>query len=66
LLKVLQNKETELSGLSNCCKVIFKNLSKCQVQWCIPLIPALGRQKQADICEFKATLVYMARLARTT
>ena len=31
--------------------------------WCIPLIPALGRQarggdRQEDLCEFKANLVY--------
>ena len=26
--------------------------------WRTPLIPALGRQKQADLCEFEASLVY--------
>ena len=26
--------------------------------WHTPLIPALGRQRQADLCEFKASLVY--------
>ncbi|CAO2577223.1 hypothetical protein LEMLEM_LOCUS19 [Lemmus lemmus] len=26
----------------------------------MPLIPALGRQRQADLCEFKASLVYRA------
>ena len=26
--------------------------------WHTPLIPALGRQRQVDICEFKASLVY--------
>jgi hypothetical protein len=33
-----------------------------------PLIPALGRQRQANICEFKASLVYRAsiRIARAT
>ncbi|EGV97840.1 hypothetical protein I79_014050 [Cricetulus griseus] len=25
--------------------------------WCTPLIPALRRQRQADLCEFKASLV---------
>lgn len=32
------------------------------------LIPALGRQNQADLCEFVASLVYRKRssLARTT
>jgi hypothetical protein len=26
---------------------------------CSPLIPALGRQKQVDLCEFKVSLVYV-------
>jgi hypothetical protein len=26
----------------------------------MPLIPALGKQRQADLCEFKASLVYRA------
>ena len=26
--------------------------------WHMPLIPALGRQRQVDLCEFKASLVY--------
>jgi len=25
---------------------------------CMPLIPALGRQSQADLCEFKTNLIY--------
>ena len=35
---------------------------------CTPLIPALGRQRQADLCEFKPTLVYevSSRRARAT
>ena len=28
--------------------------------WCTPLIPALGRQMQMDLCEFKVNLVYMS------
>ena len=24
----------------------------------MPLIPALGRQKQVDLCEFEVTLIY--------
>ena len=28
--------------------------------WHMPLLPALGRQRQADLCEFKASLVYRA------
>ena len=26
--------------------------------WCTPLIPALGRQRQAELCEFEVSLVY--------
>ena len=26
--------------------------------WRMPLIPALERQKQADLCEFKSSLIY--------
>jgi hypothetical protein len=38
-----------------------------QVWWCTPLIPALGRQRQA-ISEFEASLVYRvsSRTARAT
>ena len=28
-------------------------------EWHTPLIPALGRQKQVDLCEFEASLVYI-------
>ena len=28
--------------------------------WRTPLIPALGRQRQADLCEFETSLVYRA------
>ena len=33
----------------------------------MPLIPAFGRQRQVDVCEFKVSLVYRAisRTART-
>ena len=33
----------------------------------MPLIPALGRQRQMDLCEFKASLVYKvsSKTART-
>lgn len=31
----------------------------------MPLIPALGRQKQADLCEFEASLIYIES-SRTT
>jgi len=26
--------------------------------WSMPLIPALGRQRQVDLCEFEVSLVY--------
>jgi hypothetical protein len=29
-----------------------------QLWWCIPLILALGRQRQVNLCEFEASLVY--------
>ena len=34
----------------------------------MPLIPAFGRQKQVDLCEFKASLIYTmnSRTARAT
>jgi hypothetical protein len=34
----------------------------------MPLIPALGRQRQVDHCEFKASLVYRmsSKIARVT
>ena len=28
--------------------------------WCTPLIPALGRQRPVDLCEFEVSLVYRA------
>lgn len=30
-----------------------------QVWWQMPLLPALERQRQADLCEFGASLVYV-------
>ena len=30
--------------------------------WGTPLIPALGRQRQENLCEFEANLVYKASL----
>ena len=36
--------------------------------WLMPLIPALEKQKQADFCELKASLVYIesSRTVRAT
>ena len=40
--------------------------SMCESQaWCTPLSPALRRQRQVDLCEFKASLVYIVS-SRTT
>ena len=37
----------------------FMNMIEVAGHWCCtPLIPALGKQRQADICEFKVNLVY--------
>jgi hypothetical protein len=43
------------------------------MQWCqrlggTPLIPTLGRQRQVDLCELEASLVYRvsSRVARAT
>lgn len=32
-------------------------IRKGQAWWCMPLILTLGRQRQADFCEFKTSLV---------
>lgn len=39
-----------------------------QKWWCTPLIPALGRQRQGHLCEFKANLIHIenSRTARAT
>jgi hypothetical protein len=38
------------------------------VRWCTPLIPALKRQRQEEVCELGSSLVYIAsyRTARNT
>ena len=35
-----------------------KEKSRVHTEWCTPLILALGRQRQADLCDCEATLVY--------
>jgi hypothetical protein len=42
-----------------------KNKESSQVGWCTPLIPALWRQRQEDLYEFEASLVYKVS-SRTT
>ena len=39
-----------------------------RAQWCTPLIPALMRKRQADLCEFTASVFYTVdyRTARAT
>jgi hypothetical protein len=33
--------------------------------WHTPLVPAFGKQKQVDLCEFKASLVYLVSFRDT-
>ena len=46
----------------------FKLTIECQQCWHTPLIPALRRQRQVDVYEFEASLVYRSssRTARAT
>jgi hypothetical protein len=36
--------------------------------WCMPLIPALGKQRQADLCKFETSLIYResSRIVKAT
>ena len=48
--------------------VIFlgiKKISKVRQWWHTPLIPSLSRQRQVDLYEFKASLVYRRSCYRT-
>ena len=38
--------------------VIFRDKDLAGCWWLKSLIPALGRQRQTDLCEFEASLVY--------
>ena len=46
----------------------IKDKDLAQVWWHTPLLPALGRQRQEDLCELEASLVYKesSRTARVT
>jgi hypothetical protein len=43
-----------------------KRINLGWVWWCMPLIPALARKRQMDLCEFGTILVYIARQTRDT
>ena len=43
--------------IPRCAKLTVK--TNCGVWWCTPLTPALRRQRQADLYEFEASLVYI-------
>ena len=72
----IQRKDKGKSGVekakqlltTNKTKAMKKRIYSCQAWWCTPLNPALGKQRQAELCEFKASLVYRAssRTAGTT
>ena len=55
---------------SLCCrfKLSCKAWTTARKWWCTPLIPALGKQRQADLGEFLASLIYRmsSRTARVT
>lgn len=45
----------ESYGSSDCS--FMKTFVFCQAWWCAPLIPVLGRQRQAELLKFEASLV---------
>ena len=42
----------------------LKRKKNCPIEarqwWCTPLIPAVWRQRQVDLCEFEVSLIYRA------
>ena len=40
--------------------MFIRNYYEAGRWWCTPLIPAFGRQRQPDLCEFETSLVYRA------
>jgi hypothetical protein len=49
-------------------KFLIKEKRRGFVWWLTPLTPAFRRQRQVELCEFKASLVYIVsfRIARAT
>jgi hypothetical protein len=48
--------------------VTINHEKQCWAHWCMPLIPALGRQREVNLCDLRASLVYTvtSRTARAT
>lgn len=44
---------------------MIRNIGEAGRWWRTPLIPALGSQRQVDLCEFKASLVYIESFSDT-
>jgi hypothetical protein len=49
-----------MGGVGESCVCLCFKILRDGQWWCMPLIPKLRRQRQrqADLCEFKANLVY--------
>lgn len=67
----MNTEAAEILILSLCCVLHLSQkcrLSLAFLQWCLPLTPTLGRQRQAELCELQASLVYIvhSRTARAT
>ena len=54
-MNMLEEGERILSLLP---KSVFNNKNRAGQWWHMPLLPALRRQRQADLCKFEASLVY--------
>jgi hypothetical protein len=52
-LLVLGHFKNQCYNIKGC----FLRIQGSRVLWCTPLILAMGRKKQVDICEFKTSLV---------
>jgi hypothetical protein len=54
-------KFTFLTENSKCSKgrgMMIESQQEGQAEWCTPLMPAVRKQRQGDLCEFEALLVY--------